>query len=114
MDLTVTPDIKQIAEVLTQVRLFIRDVLLRQINNLESDIRDLRKATWPICQALKEQSQVSDIHSKRLFLECLEEDEIKELLKLKAEFSKQKEITPSTFNLTNEEYSKLIKVMDSC
>ena len=109
MDLTVSPnDPVQMASVLTQLRLLIKDVLLPRISNLECDLRDLRKATWPICQALKETSQIGDICSKKLFLECLEGEEVKDLLKLKAEFSKQNEITGSTSNLLEEE---LVKVM---
>ena len=113
MDLTVTPDLVQIAHVLTQLRLLVKDVLIPRITNLECDLRELRKVTWPICQALKETSQLSDIDNKKQFLECLENIEIQELLKIKAQFSQSGEITNTTSHLLNEEYNKLVKVINS-
>ncbi len=112
MDLKVPIDPVKISEIVYQMRLLIKDVLIPRITNLESDLRDLRKATWPICQALKESSQLSDLTTKKLFLECLEDQEVKDLLDLKAEFSKQNVVSSSTFHLTKDEYNKLIKVFD--
>ena len=114
MDLTVNPNnVVEMANIITQMRLLIRDVLIPRITNLECDLRDLRKITWPVCQSLKENSQLTDIDSKRLFLECLDDQEVKDLLKEKAEFSHKGEVKMSTHQFLNEEYNELIKVMDS-
>ena len=113
MDLTVNPtNVVEMAKTITEMRLLIRDVLIPRITNLECDLRDLRKITWPVCQSLKENSQLTDIDSKRLFLECLAENEIKELLKIKALFSKEGTVKMSTYQFLNEEYNELIKVFE--
>ena len=114
MDVTVNPNnVIEMAKIITQMRLLIRDVLIPRITNLECDLRDLRKITWPVCQALKEHSQLTDVDSKRLFMECLDDNEVKDLLKLKAEFSYRNEVQLSTHQFLTEEYNELIKVMDS-
>ncbi len=112
MDLTVNPNnVVEMAKTITEMRLLIRDVLIPRITNLECDLRDLRKITWPVCQSLKEKSQLTDIDSKRLFLECLDENEVQDLLKTKALFSKEEEVKMSTYQFLNEEYNELIKVL---
>lgn len=113
MNLEVNPhNVIEMSKIITQMRLLIKDVLIPRITNLECDLRDLRKITWPVCQGLKENSQLNDMDSKRLFLECLDDNEIKDLLKAKAEFSVKNEVTSSTHQFLNEEYNELIKVIN--
>jgi uncharacterized ferritin-like protein (DUF455 family) len=66
----------------------IREVLLPQIIQLQIEVNALRKHTWPYVQAQKEHNQLDDIETKRDFVQSLDEDTVKELLNLKAKFSK--------------------------
>jgi hypothetical protein len=71
-------------KVLQDVRELLRDNVLPRLTNLEEQVRLLRKVTWPVCQGLREKSQLSDIASKKEFLSTLEQDEVLVLLKLKS------------------------------
>jgi len=71
-------------KVLQDVRELLRDVVLPRLTNLEEQVRLLRKVTWPVCQGIKEKSQLSDIHSKKEFLSNLDPDEVSLLLRLKS------------------------------
>jgi len=104
MNLEVSPE--QVCTVLKDVRLLIHDCLLPRIHQLEEEVRLLRAATWPVCQSLTEDSQVSDIHNKLLFLDNLDEQEIRKLLILKDEIAR-KPLRHSTFNLLLEEVSQI-------
>ena len=51
------------------------------------ELSELREATWPVCQGLKDQrSQFQNIKEKRRFFRFLDVDVIRRLLKLKGEF----------------------------
>ena len=93
MDLSVEPE--NIPKVLQTLREFIKDHLLPRVTELEEEVRLLRKITWPICQNIRESTQLDDIKCKREFLENLDPDEVKMLLKLKSK------------GLLIEEYHKL-------
>jgi hypothetical protein len=71
-------------KVLQDVRELLRDVVLPRLTNLEEQVRLLRKVTWPVCQGIKEKSQLSDIPSKKEFLSSLDPDEVSLLLRLKS------------------------------
>ena len=66
----------------------IREVLLPQIIQLQIEVNALIKHTWPYVQAQKEHNQLDDIETKKDFVQSLDEDTVKELLNLKAKFSK--------------------------
>ena len=66
----------------------IREILLPQIIQLQIEVNALRKHTWPYVQAQKEHNQLDDIETKKDFVQSLDEDTVKELLNLKAKFSK--------------------------
>ena len=53
---------------------FIRDHILPRITQLEEEVRTLRKATWPVCQALTERSTSDDIKNKWHFISQLDEE----------------------------------------
>jgi hypothetical protein len=63
---------------------FIREILLPRLTELELEVIKLRRVTWPVCQGLLEANQLDKISEKRKFLEGLDEDEVKLLLKLKS------------------------------
>lgn len=107
MNLEVSPE--QVCEVLNDVRLLIHDCLIPRIHKLEDELRLLRRATWPVCQSLTEDSQLSDVHNKELFLNTLDDLEVKKLLVLKDEIAR-KPLLHSTFNLLREEISLLAHI----
>ena len=104
MNLEVSPE--QVCEVLNDVRLLIHDCLIPRIHKLEDEIKLLRSVTWPVCQSLTENSQLSDLHNKFLFLDTLDEQEIRKLLILKDEIAR-KPLQHSTFNLLMEEVTRI-------
>lgn len=82
MDLTVEPE--NFLKVLQSVRELIKDNILPRLTSLEEQVRLLRKVTWPVCQGLKEKTQLDDMDSKREFLQSLDCDEIIMLLMCKS------------------------------
>jgi hypothetical protein len=82
MNLSVQQD--DVCKVLQDVRELLRDNIIPRLTNLEEQVRLLRKVTWPVCQGIKEKSQLSDIASKKEFLETLEPEEVMVLLRLKS------------------------------
>jgi hypothetical protein len=94
-------------KILEDVRYLIKDNILPRLTQLEVEIRELRKVTWPVCQSLRESSQLSDIENKRRFLQMLiDSDEVKQLLDGKAAVSTRPLIWSSAA-LTQEELSVL-------
>ena len=93
-------------KILEDVRLLIHDVVLPRLDRMEDEIRELRRVTWPVCQSLREKSQLSDIQNKKRFLEMLNEDEIKLLLKEKAAVS-TRPLKHSSASLSLGELSEL-------
>lgn len=85
-------------KVLQDVRELLRDNLLPRLTNLEEQVRLLRKVTWPVCQSIKEKSQLLDIESKREFLSTLDQEESNLLLKLKSKGFLVEEIALLTQN----------------
>ena len=107
MDLSVPEDPKEIAKVLTDIRYLIKDVILPEMLRQQDEIRKLREITWPVCQSLREKSQLTDMDNKKKFLKDFQKEEIINLIKQKSKFSASSDLSPSTFNLTREELSKL-------
>ena len=93
MDLSVKPE--NVTNVLQTLREFVKDHILPRLTDLEEEVKLLRKITWPICQNIRESNQLDDIKCKREFLENLDPDEVRMLLKLKSK------------GLLAEEYHKL-------
>ena len=61
--------------------------VFQRLDNLEAELSDLREATWPVCQGLKDQrSQLQNISEKRRFFKFLDNDLVRRLLRLKGEF----------------------------
>jgi hypothetical protein len=82
MDLRVDPG--EVAEVLTSLRELVFRVILPRLTDLEEEVRLLRKVTWPVCQGIREKTQLDDIECKREFLSELDAEEVFMLLKLKS------------------------------
>jgi hypothetical protein len=95
-------------KILQSVRELLRDVVLPRLTQLEAEVRELRKVTWPVCQSLREKSQLTDIQNKKRFLEFLDADEVKMLLQEKASMA-ARPIQYSTPSLSSDELFELNK-----
>ena len=82
MNLSVNSE--DVLKVLQSVRELLRDNILPRLTDLEEQVRLLRKVTWPVCQGIKEKTQLDDIVFKREFLANLSRDEIIMLLTCKS------------------------------
>lgn len=61
--------------------------VFQRLDNLEAELSELREATWPVCQGLKDQrSQMQNVPDKRRFFKFLDKDIVRRLLRLKGEF----------------------------
>ena len=103
MDLTPEDPVKALKD----LRDMIKDHILPRLTQLEEEVRLLRLVTWPVCQSIRETSQISDIENKRTVLRMLHQDDIIELLKTKCDVSK-KELQFSTTHLTGEEMFSIL------
>ena len=93
-------------KILQDVRELIRDVILPRLTQLEVEVRELRRVTWPVCQSLRETSQLTDIQNKKKFLAILDECEAHLLLREKASVS-ARSFTFSSSHLTADELHSL-------
>jgi len=60
--------------------------VFQRLDNLEVELSELREATWPVCQGLKEQRGRVELTEKRRFFKFLDFDIVQKLLRLKGEF----------------------------
>jgi hypothetical protein len=60
--------------------------VFQRLDNLEAELSDLREATWPVCQGLREQRGQGTLTEKRRFFKFLDIDIVRKLMKLKGEF----------------------------
>jgi hypothetical protein len=105
MDLSVEPGKER--EVLKSVRDLLKDHILPRLTDLEIEVKYLREVCWPVCQGLREKTQLSDMQNKREFLKESTNslDEILILLIEKEKINKKLEI--STAQFTEEEFNRL-------
>jgi len=55
--------------------------VLERLGNVENELKELRDATWPVCQAkLDDRNPLNNIREKRKLLRWLHIDDIKDLL----------------------------------
>ena len=106
MNLSVAPE--ELCEVLKSVRELLRDNIIPRITDLEVQLEKLRFNTWPVCQSLKERSQITDLESKRDFMRGLCPQEVTELILEKASVS-TRDLKWSSHSLHREE---LIRILD--
>ena len=93
-------------KILQGVRELIKENILPRLTQIEQEVRELRLVTWPVCQSLRETSQLTDTRNKKRFLALLDEDEIQLLLREKAIVS-SRPLTFSSSNLLNDEFQLL-------
>lgn len=70
------------------LREFVKDHILPRLTEVECQLRDLRAVTWPVCQNIIENSPLDKIEMKKKFLYHIDDEDAKQLLRLKHKFSK--------------------------
>ena len=73
--------------VLTEVRKLLRENILPRLDNLDASLHELREATWPVCQGLRDQAAggpLTNIQTKARFFKFLHIEDIRALLTKKA------------------------------
>jgi hypothetical protein len=69
------------------VLILIRQNILPRLDNLDGSMHELREATWPICQGLRDGTcPLQHFKEKKRVLHWLPLDEIRNLLRRKAVF----------------------------
>lgn len=96
MDLTST----DVERDLKNLRELVKDHILPRLTQLEEEVRLLREVTWPVCQALREKSQLDD---KTRFMRFLDDEEVVKLLKMKHSVSRLPAPAYSTTQFLQEE-----------
>lgn len=91
---------------LKDLRELVKDHVLPRLTQLEEEVRLLREVTWPVCQALRERSQLDD---KTRFMRPLHDDEIIKLLKMKNEISKTGTPRYSTTQFLSDELTTCLE-----
>mgnify|MGYP000029414871 CR=1 FL=1 len=92
-----------------ELRSMIKDHLLPRLDSLENEVQMLRTICWPVCQALREDSQLSDMRNKSIFMHNLHEVDVKKLLNSKAKFLQKNK--PSEPNCVKEELSRIVSTL---
>lgn len=88
------------------LREFVKDHILPRLTQLEEEVRVLREVTWPVCQSIREQTQISDIQKKKQVLLMLDPEEARKLLDTKTKISRQS----CRFSSTNLSYEEIWNV----
>jgi hypothetical protein len=60
--------------------------VFQRLDNLETELSELREVTWPVCQGIREQRGQATLEEKRRFFKFLDLDIVQRLLRLKGEF----------------------------
>lgn len=80
-----TITIEDTNQILRDIRTLLKDNIIPRLTDLEVEIKALRRITWPVCQLqLETDGPFQGLHEKKKFFLNLYEDEVYELLKLKA------------------------------
>lgn len=72
-----------------QVRKLIRENILPRLDNLDAEMFELRRVTWPVCQGQRDNTAggpLTNIPTKQKFLKFLHIDDVRDLLRRKAHF----------------------------
>jgi hypothetical protein len=72
---------------LTEVSKLIRENILPRLDNLDAEMYELRRVTWPVCQGQRDISAggpLTNIKAKFRFLRFIHIDDVRDLLTRKA------------------------------
>ena len=76
------------------IQRLIRENILPRLDAHEAELWELRGATWPVCQAIKDNNMAfRNIKEKRRFFRFLDRHEIRRLLGLKAAYARLDEVS---------------------
>ncbi len=112
MDVTVNPD--ELAKILTDVRLLIKDCLIPRLDKLEDDIREIKQFMWPVCSSFyDENSQLDNIEikSKILMGMFLSPEDLKKLCELKKKMDHKINPKFPRDYYQQEEYHKILSYL---
>jgi len=74
--------------ILEDIRRLIRENILPRLTEVEIQVSDLRKETWPVCQALMENNLAEPMYDitkrKKRYLASIDDNEADYLLRRKA------------------------------
>lgn len=104
MDMTPSDPVKALKD----LREMVKDHILPRLSQLEEEVRLLREVTWPVCQALREKSQLDD---KTQFMKFLDDEEVVKLLKMKNDISRTGTPKYSTTQFLGDELFRTISSM---
>lgn len=80
-----TITIEDTNQILRDIRTLLKTNIIPRLTDLEVEIKSLRRITWPVCQSqLETDGPFQCLQEKKKFFLNLYEDEVYELLKLKA------------------------------
>jgi len=77
-----------------EARVAITKVLLPRIRQLEQEVAELRKQTWPYVQAQKEDMGMRDLEEIVEFFKDLDDETLLKLLRMKRKFSRNPPVLP--------------------
>ena len=69
------------------IRSLLWENVLPRLDNLDAEMHDLRRVTWPVCQGQRDVAAggpLTNITAKTMFLKLFHIDDIRELLRRKA------------------------------
>lgn len=69
------------------IRQLIKENILPRLDNLDAEMHDLRRVTWPVCQGQRDVvagGPLTNIPAKSTFLKFIHIDDIRDLLTRKA------------------------------
>jgi hypothetical protein len=90
MEWSETITIEDTNQILKDIRALLKDNIIPRLTDLEIEVRSLRKVTWPVCQSqLETNGPFQCLQEKKKFFSNLYEDEVYELLRLKARIKGQ-------------------------
>lgn len=72
---------------LEEVRKLIRENILPRLDNLDAEMHELRRVTWPVCQGQRDATAggpLTNIPVKSRFLKFMHLDDVRDLLSRKA------------------------------
>jgi hypothetical protein len=91
-----------------EVRTLIRENILPRLDNLDAEMHELRRITWPVCQGQRDTTAggpLTNIPAKSRFLKFIHIEDIRDLLTRKAIY-----MGIYTPDVVNEELRQIIVI----
>lgn len=86
--------INHVSSKMEDIHRLIKENILPRLDAHEAELWELRGATWPVCQAIKDKNMAfRNIKEKRRFFRFLDRHEIRRLLGLKAAYARLDDVS---------------------